>query len=173
MEEKEQQHTKTLISALNFLSRDVPLPSHLLDSVSSIYRLINNVNVMLLFFSSWFYRFNSLQFRWVLLDFTVSMVKCFLAIFSAMDEIYVQLLYRMLKFGWILMRESFSVSVVFWLQIFHGSWVWLAKKIIWNSTWIWISSIFLFIVLNWFLCKLNWPRKLCRKIFWHFICSLL
>lgn len=44
MEEKEQQHTKTLISALNFLSRDVPLPSHLLDSVSSIYRLNNNVN---------------------------------------------------------------------------------------------------------------------------------
>ncbi|GAU14882.1 hypothetical protein TSUD_46750 [Trifolium subterraneum] len=41
----QQQHTKTLIAALNFLSRDVPLPSHLLNSVSSIYHHNNNGDV--------------------------------------------------------------------------------------------------------------------------------
>ncbi|CAJ2630299.1 unnamed protein product [Trifolium pratense] len=43
-EEKKQNHTKTLIAALNFLSRDVPLPSHLINSVSSIYHHSNDVN---------------------------------------------------------------------------------------------------------------------------------
>ncbi|CAL5209739.1 unnamed protein product [Lathyrus oleraceus] len=43
--ENEQQHTKTLICALNFLSRDVPLPNHILNSVSSIYHHNNNLNV--------------------------------------------------------------------------------------------------------------------------------
>ncbi|RDX84282.1 putative ATP-dependent DNA helicase CHR12, partial [Mucuna pruriens] len=40
-EEKEKEnehHAKTLICALNLLSRDLPLPSHILNSVSSIYR---------------------------------------------------------------------------------------------------------------------------------------
>ncbi|XP_020235666.1 probable ATP-dependent DNA helicase CHR12 isoform X1 [Cajanus cajan] len=41
-EEKEkvnEHHAKTLICALNLLSRDLPLPPHILNSVSSIYRL--------------------------------------------------------------------------------------------------------------------------------------
>ncbi|CAI8604754.1 unnamed protein product [Vicia faba] len=42
--ENEQQDTKTLICALNFLSRDVPLPNHILNSVSSIYHHSNDVN---------------------------------------------------------------------------------------------------------------------------------
>ncbi|XP_057424188.1 probable ATP-dependent DNA helicase CHR12 isoform X2 [Lotus japonicus] len=36
-EEDKKEHAKTLICALNLLSRDLPLPSHLLTSVSSIY----------------------------------------------------------------------------------------------------------------------------------------
>jgi len=51
--EKEKQngrhHAKTLICALNLLSRDLPLPPHILNSVSSIYR--NHVTSSLFFFS--------------------------------------------------------------------------------------------------------------------------
>ncbi|KAK7357506.1 hypothetical protein VNO80_16794 [Phaseolus coccineus] len=36
--QNERHHAKTLICALNLLSRDLPLPPHILNSVSSIYR---------------------------------------------------------------------------------------------------------------------------------------
>ncbi|KAH1190945.1 putative ATP-dependent DNA helicase CHR12 [Glycine max] len=38
MEKENELHAKTLICALNLLSRDLPLPPHILNSVSSIYR---------------------------------------------------------------------------------------------------------------------------------------
>lgn len=67
----EKENTKTLICALNFLSRDLPLPSHLLNSVSSIYHNNNHVPtsspsslILIVCFTTDSIRFKCLQFRW-------------------------------------------------------------------------------------------------------------